>query len=386
MATTQGTYPLERITNLARKVEQYREILLSNLVLVGEIPAPSGQEEERINFILEKFLQLGLENCVTDEIGNAVAILPGSKRKHSILLTAHVDVPFEITANHTYTLEENKVWGIGVADNSLGVATLLSLPIFLKKLNITLENDLILLGAVKSLEQSNQEGLKFFLANTQKKPHCALLLEGSPLGRLNFRSMSTFGGQITCQINRRLSEASAIEMICQIIQSLKTLPLAEEEHTVLTLGSIEGGASHKYPARSCNLKFQIRSNSDQTIKNLIQKIYQILDNISQHPGLSVHLKTIATSIAGGLNSSHPLVLKARNIQEKLDITPQDNIYSPVISPFVEHNIPALCLGLTNADNLHYLDEYIEIEPCSKGLAQLIGLLLLIDKEIDLCRT
>lgn len=375
---------LEKIESLPSKLKEYREVLLSNLVLIGEIPAPTGKEEARIDFWLERLTQLGLE-CSTDEIGNAVAILPGKSGKYSLLITAHVDIPFEATENHTYTLEEDKVWGIGVADNSLGVATLLTLPFLLKKLHIKLENDLILLASVRSLEQGNQEGLKFFLNNTQKQPHCALVLEGVPLGRLNFRSMATFGGEISCQVDRKVSQTSAIDIMCSIIQQLKQLPLASEQYTFLTLGTIEGGVSHKYPARKCSLRFQLRSNSDSAIEELIQKIYQILDNISQHPGLSVYLKAIANSAAGGLDSSHPLVLKARKVQTKLNIMPQDNIYSPIISPFIQHGLPTLCLGITNGENLQYPDEFIEIEPCVKGIAQVIGILLLMDRGIEWCK-
>ncbi|WP_457571881.1 hypothetical protein [Desulfovulcanus sp.] len=369
---------LERVRCLPAELESLREILLANLVLIGEIPAPTSGEQKRVSFLGERFAEYGLQNCSTDELGNGLAILPGIKGERTILLTAHADTPFAVSEDHTYTVNSSRVLGPGVADNSLGVAVLATLPVLLEKLGIKLQSDLLLLAPVRSLDQGNQEGLKFFLANSKQPVHAAIAIEGAQLGRLNFRSMASLGGMITCQINRKISQESTINILCQIVAQLNAIHLPQENHTFLTFGSIGGGISYKYPARNGFLKFQLRSNRDRTIEEITTTIYNILDSIALQPGVSAHLKQIANTTSGGLDSSHPLVLRARQILDALDISPQDSIYSPMISAFAEYNIPALCIGITYAENVNYLDEFIEIDPIMKGVAQLIGILMAID--------
>ena len=46
--------PLEYLDLLA----PHQELLLSNALLLGEYPAPSGAEEDRINFVAERFASL----------------------------------------------------------------------------------------------------------------------------------------------------------------------------------------------------------------------------------------------------------------------------------------------------------------------------------------
>jgi acetylornithine deacetylase/succinyl-diaminopimelate desuccinylase-like protein len=376
---------LERVRGLTAVLEPLREVLLANLVLIGEIPAPTFGEQKRVSFLEERFVECGLQNCSTDELGNGLAILPGTKGEETILLTAHADTPFAANEDHTYTLNSHRVLGPGVADNSLGLAVLATLPILLEKLDIQLKNNLLLMASVRNLDQGNQEGLKFFLANSKQPIHAAIVIEGSPLGRLNFRSMASLGGMITCQINRKISQESAINILCQIVAQLNAIHLPQENHTFFTLGSIGGGISYKYPARNGFLKFQLRSNCDRTIEEITGSIYNILDGIAQQPGVSAHLKQIASTKSGGLDSGHPFVLRARQILDALDISPQDSIYSPIISAFAEYQVPALCIGITHAENVNYVDEFIEIEPIMKGVAQLIGILMAIDGGHQ-CRT
>ncbi|SDN73573.1 Acetylornithine deacetylase/Succinyl-diaminopimelate desuccinylase [Desulfonauticus submarinus] len=378
MIDSQMSKILEEVRTFPLELEKLKEIVLANLVLIGEIPAPTGEEQQRISFVMERMVEYGVEMCATDELGNGLAFLPGRKGKQTILIVAHADTPFPANVDHTFSVNSTEVHGPGVADNSLGVAVLTSLPFLLDKLKIQLESNLLLLTSVRNLNQGNQEGLKFFLANSKQPIDVGIVLEGAPLGRLNFKSIASLGGLVSCQINRRISQESAIKILCQVISSLNSIPLPQETHTFLTLGAIQAGVSYKYPARHGRLQFQVRSSSDDTIKEITGIIYNLLDNISQQPGVSAHFRQIASSKCGGVDSNHPLVLCARKIHEVLKITPQDSIYSPAVSAFVEHKIPALCIGLTEAENVNYEDEFIEIEPLIVGIAQLIGILMAID--------
>ena len=65
-----------------------REILLANLVMIGEIPSPTFEEFRRVEFIQNRFVESGLHNASADEMGNALGILPGSSGEHGLYFEA----------------------------------------------------------------------------------------------------------------------------------------------------------------------------------------------------------------------------------------------------------------------------------------------------------
>ncbi len=368
---------LDRVRHLEVELEPLRELLLANVIMIGEIPAPTFGEQKRIRFLEQRFTECGLHASL-DELGNCVAIRPGTTGGQAILVAAHVDTPFGAGEDHTFTLAANRIKGLGVADNSLGVATLATLPIIMDRLGIELQSDLFLMGSTRSLERGNQAGLRFFLENSRHRLQAAIALEGVDLGRLQFRSMASLGGIVSCHVNPRINRLGAIDVLSQIICRLRQLALPEESHTALILGAIDGGVSYKTPARNVRLRFQLRSDADETVKALTLAIEALLDDISHQAGISTLLDVIVRTRSGGLKGSHPLVVNARKVLQALGVEPLDSFYSAVISGYVEQQVPALCIGLTTGDNVNYEDEYIDIEPLMTGVAQLLGLLMAID--------
>ncbi len=369
---------LTRVHGLAGELEPFREMLLANVVMISEIPAPTFGEQERISFLQQRFTESGLDTTSIDEIGNGVGILSGTGGEQTILLTAHADTPFLISENHSCTLQTDRILGAGVADNSLGLAVLVTLPTILEGLNIRLKSDLLFLGATASLEQGNQRGLRFFLANTNRVLAAGISIEGAPLGRLHYRSMASLGGMISCHVSRKVSQISAIEILNRIINRLGAIELPEQTHTGLVFGEISGGASYKIPARNAQLTFQLRSDDDQTVIDIRNQINAIVDDEAREKGVSCHLEAIARTRAGGLESDHTLVVLTRKIMSALGVASRESIYSAIISGYVEQELPAICLGITDGDNINYPDEYVEIEPILTGVAQLIGVLMAID--------
>ena len=121
----------------------------------GEIPAPTFNESDRIRLTVDRFRENGLEDPEIDEHGNASAVLPGSKGGSSILVMAHADSVFDANTQHVLNVGPDSITGPGIADNAIGLATVVALPKLLKMLDITLKDDLILLAMSATLETSH---------------------------------------------------------------------------------------------------------------------------------------------------------------------------------------------------------------------------------------
>src|SRR6056297_1728851 len=119
---------VHKLPKYQQAAESLREIILANLVMIGEIPSPTFDEARRVELLQNRFVECGLQNCSSDEAGNALAVLPGkgSEDGGSILITAHLDTIFENEVDHTLLVQADRITGPGVADNSLGLAILAS--------------------------------------------------------------------------------------------------------------------------------------------------------------------------------------------------------------------------------------------------------------------
>lgn len=375
---------LDQVRRIPVLLESAREMLLANLVMTAEVPAPPFDESDRISFLKQRFTECGLQNCSSDEVGNAVAILPGEDAERNILVTAHVDTPFARSVNHTLFVDTDRVTGPGVADNSLGVAVLATLPTVLEKLEIRLRSNLILMGASRSLGRGNLGGLRFFLANNELPLAAGVVVEGARLGRLNYGSLATLGGEVVCRAHGNDDgdedeSPGAILLLNHLIDRLEGIELPVETRTRLVLGEVQGGTSFKTPARKATLRFQARSESGDALHKVEEQIREIVEVVgAEEAGASVGFEVVSRCNAGGLTADHPLVLETRRIMASLGITPLPEPYSSAVSSFIERGVPAVTVGITTGSNLNETDEWVAVEPMLRGMAQVIGMLLAID--------
>ncbi len=371
------------VRNLPSRLECYREMLIANLVMIGEIPAPTFEERQRLEFLKQRFVECDLENISTDEVGNALAVLPGSDGGNSILISSHADTPFAANVSHSITVDSEHVIGPGVADNSLGLAVLATLPTVLEGIGMRTHADLILMGAVRSLGQGNLGGLRFFLTHNTRPIVAALCLEGVHLGRLHYTSRASIGCEVTIRVSEfeesgETRRGGAIVGLNRVINELSTLVPDEDEDTTLVLGGVEGGTAYKTPARSAQLRFQVRGKSSDRLNATATNIDDMIQKLSAETGAFMDFRITAHSDSGGLTADHPLVKAAHAVTTALDIEPRMGCCSSAASSFSDHGIPALTVGITAGANLNQTDEKVAVRLMFKGLAQVVGIIKALD--------
>ncbi|MFH5832797.1 M20/M25/M40 family metallo-hydrolase [Halalkalibaculum sp. DA3122] len=383
MATKSFDDILNKLAPLVEQSREMKEILLANLVMLGEIPAPTFEEEERIEFLLNRFKEAELDKTSVDEVGNGIGMIEGEVGEENILIVAHADTVYSKKTDHTLTVQPDTVTGAGVADNSLGLAVLATLPFFLDKFDITLKQNLFLMGATRSLGRGNLEGLRFFLSNADRPVKVGIGLEGVELGRLSHTSIGMQRGEITCKVPEeydwsRFGDASAILTLNEVINKINGIRLPQRPRTSIVMGSIEGGTSFNTTALKSTLGFEIRSESAQLVSDINRAIHEIVTEVSSKSGDTIELDIFAEREPGGIPFSHPLIRRTREIMEELEIESRPGPSTSELSAFIDHDIPAITLGLTHGDQIHEVNENIEIAPTFKGIAQVIGTLLAID--------
>jgi len=374
---------LEKLPEYQEKARDLSEILLSNLVMLSEIPSPTFSETRRTAFLTERFNEYDLINCSTDEAGNALGIIPGKTGERNILIVAHLDTVFPEKVDHTVTVEPGVVSGPGLGDDSLGLAALATLPILLQHLGIELDSNVVLMGTAKSLGRGDLEGIRFFLNNKNMSITSGICVEGVKLGRLSYNSIGMLRGEMHYVVPEeydwtRFGAGGAIVNINDVINRILEIPLPRRPRTTIVLNRLEAGASFNSIPRHAELQFEIRSESGEVVRKLGDQIADIGAEISSETGADVEFKVLARREPGGIAFSHPLASHARSIIKALGVHPRISPSTSELSAFIAHGIPAVTIGLTQGENHDEINERLEIEPVFLGIAQLVGLLVAID--------
>ena len=366
------------------KLGEIRKLVLTDAVLLGEIPAPTFNESDRIRLTVDRFRENGLEDPEIDEHGNASAVLPGSEGGSSILVMAHADSVFDANTQHVLNVGPDSITGPGIADNAIGLATVVALPKLLKMLDITLKDDLILLANTKSLGKGNLEGARYFLETKQRPIRSGICVEGATQGRLSYSGLGTLRGEIRLEVPsnydwNRFGSSGAVGHLTRMVNQLLEIPLPKEPKTKMVLGGLTCGTTYNKTQRRGVLRFEITSEADEVLDELKQKVDDLCQQCALENGTLVNLEIVARRPNCSIPFTHPLVKATRSIMNEIGITPQVIPSTGDLNVLIEAGYSGVTLGLTEAENLGEINETIFLDPLQAGIAQLLTLLQAIDQ-------
>ncbi len=370
------------------KLRRLREILFANIVMAGEIPAPTGGERRTARFLSDRFTESGLSNISLDQAGNVAGVLTGRRGGRNLLVAAHIDKIWAEGEDHTVSVGVGTMSGRGLADNALGVAALATLPLILEELGVALDSDLVFLGTSRSLGRGNLGGMRFFLEHSGLPIAAALCLEGIELGRLSYSSLGMARGEIEVSATDAGSESAVLEVLADLMSALLGIDRREAPAARVLVGSVEAGSGYGVSPRRGALRFEIRSRRAGSVARIEKEIADLVATArgeeAERGGRSaeVRLEMVAHRRPGNLGASHPLVRQARRVHDLLGI---ESRVAPSVSELallLEHGIPALTLGVTRGEHRHSPSETIWLEPIFDGLAQVVAVLQCLDANDD----
>jgi len=222
---------LEALPLFVDKIREIREIVISNIVLLGQIPAPTFHEKRRAQHLVERLAEFQVDECAIDDYGNPIGVIRGtSSTKPPIFVVAHLDTVSEVRDDLHYEVTDKIISGIGVSDNSAAVGVLVSLPEIIKRLNLQFTSDIVLVAPILSLARGNLKGVRKLLSHWPSPIRGAICLESVELGRLNYYSYGMIRSEISCSIavekhGRHRYEPNAILVLNEVINAILRLGL-----------------------------------------------------------------------------------------------------------------------------------------------------------------
>jgi tripeptide aminopeptidase len=357
------------------------EQVIQEGIAIQQIPAPTFAEQARAKYVAAQFTRLGLEQIQIDSLANVTACWPAKlpRKRPGILVSAHTDTVFSKDTDLTIRRENNLVFGPGLGDNSIGVAGMLGLISALQSLNIHPARDLWFTANTCEEGLGDLAGMKAVFKQLRNQIGLIINLEGMAFGhvyhagiavrRLHIRA-SGEGGHSWLNFGR----TSAIHGIMQLGAKITTLTPPEHPRTTYNIGLIDGGQSINTIATDASLWLDMRSEQSDALNTLENSVRKIIRQVEQ-PGMQFQVEVVGDRPAGSLPTEHPLVQAALAVLGHLGIKATLETGSTDANIPLANGCPAVTIGITRGGNAHREDEYIETQPVSQGMHQLILLTL-----------
>ncbi len=231
---------------------------------ICEIPSPPFKEQVRAADYQKRLAALGLKNVQMDKEGNVFGFRPGKGKGPKLLVAAHLDTVFPEGTNTKVKEKDGKLYAPGIADDSRGLAALLSVVRAFKETAIETAGDIIFCGnvgeeglgdlrGVKALFRDHKDIDGFISLDGEKPENITYLGTGSHRFEITYKgpgghSFSAFG------------RPSAIHALGRAIAKIADLKTPQDPKTTFTVGVINGGTSVNSIAAEAKMQMDMRSN------------------------------------------------------------------------------------------------------------------------------
>ena len=368
-------------------INSTREMVLSNLSMISQVPAVPFEEEKRSALLLERFTACGIQEPQSDAVDNVIGTIPGKKGEQQILLFTHMDHMTDTVIDQSITISKDKVLGRGVPEDTMALATLITIQDVLKRVGLQLDSDVVILAATRYHGRGDQGGMREFMRKRHNDIDFCINLVGIPLGTLNYFSLSRSRGDINCQIDLepdspwgRVTNTSAIIAISEIINEIYRIPLPRQPKTVINIGMISGGERYSTISTEAEIKLEVLSEDDAYMEQILEEIHDRCMDIAARYDVIVKSEFFGRYRAAGLSYSHPLVKSAVKIINYLGYRPMMTYNHWELAIPLSYSIPSIALGVTTGNLSRGTRGSVNIKPIPTGILQILMLLIAIDRD------
>ncbi|MEM7334308.1 MAG: M20/M25/M40 family metallo-hydrolase [Chloroflexota bacterium] len=372
------------VQTLKERIRSEMNELIDLIIQIQQIPAPTFEEAARAMFIQGKMAQIGLIDVSQDEIYNVYGRYPHSADDSlpPIIISAHSDTVFPKETDLTYQKRGSKLYGPGIGDNSTGVAGVLFLADLLTQEKIPVKNPIWFVSNVGEEGLGDLKGMRAVVERFGSRAKY-IVIEGGLFGQISHQAIGVQRFKISVETDGGHSwgsfgKTSAIHELGRLITLIAELKVPSSPKTTFNVGMIEGGTSINTIAQRAYMLLDLRSEKTETLDKLVANVKGMVQKANRQSDHKTIFKMaqIGHRPAGSTPKSGPLVTQAI---ESLALVGRSR---PIfITSSTDCNIPlskgyeSVCIGLTESNFAHRLDEHIDITHLPTGVQQMMYLLL-----------
>ena len=361
----------DRITEylLARK-EEHLELLLT----LCRIPAPSGKEEQRAEYIKNWLAPYG--EAYIDEALNVVFTAFDNGEKDAILICAHTDTVFPDMVPFEPEIKDGYIHCPGVGDDTANVAALLMLVKALSELSAKPCRPVIIVANSCEEGLGNLRGTKALMERYGDRISEFISLDGGYRGIVNaavgshrYRvSVKTPGGHSYGAFGNRNAIAALSELICDLYK----IEAPTKAKTTYNVGAIEGGTSVNTIAQDASMLYEYRSEDRDCLASMKAQFDSLVEKANAAADTEFSVEVLGIRPCSGPVDAEALKnLTDRSIAAIKAVLPDGDIHLGAASTDcnipLSMGIPAVCFGLYEGSGAHTRQEKVKLESLEIGL-------------------
>lgn len=389
---------LEAVKEALRFIEEDQPNAIDEQKELVVIEAPTGHEENRSRVFADKFRALGLEDVHIDRGGNVVGTRRGTGKGPKVLIEGHLDTVFPFGTVTGVEERDGFLYAPGIGDDTRALAMLFCLIRALNKTDIKTVGDIIFVGTTREEGLGGLGGMKDFLKDNTDID-ISLSLDNNDMSALVYQAT---GGE-TYEVNFYGIGGHAfgcfglmaqpIHAAARAVSKIADFVVPSDPKTSFCVSNFHGGndAGVHAIAPKATIKFNFRSNSQEELAKLREKIFNAIEEACREETEKWGKDTVTwdkkllCDVPGGIQDANsPLVETAYLGLTSLGIEPvfyKGGCTNANVA--VSKGIPAICMGRAyapdeNSKNImnHSIHEKFPIEGAYKAIQQAFMVLMM----------
>ena len=366
-------------------------------VTIAEIPAPTGEEGERAQWVARRFRALGLVDVRVDAAGNVIGRRPGASRDGTpVAVCAHLDTVFPRGTPVQVRRVGRRLIGPGIGDNGRGLAAMLALAVELDGDRVRTRHPIEFVATTGEEGLGDLRGAKRYFADA-RGVRAAVALDGAGDERIVHRAVGSRRFRIEFTGPGGHSWAAfgvpnAVHAAARATARIAGMPLDDEPRVTASVNRMGGGLCVNAIPAEAWFEIDLRSTSgalldryEQTIRRHVHAaaLEENATRAEGTPPLTMHVRVIGDRPGGEIDAESPLVGAAIAATRLAGRTPELSAASTDANVPLGLGIPAIAIGAGGrGGDAHTPGEWFENTDGAVGLARALGIVAAAAELLD----
>lgn len=375
-----------------RYFEKNADAITEEHIRICSVPASPFGEQERAEYLREKFTALGLSEVEIDEEGNCLGMIAGTSLSPMLVVSAHLDTVFPPETDFTIVKSGERLLAPGIADDGCGLAALIAIAQSIQTEKIKPQGSILFVGTVGEEGEGNLRGVRYLLTRGRwaSKVDAFLSFDGPGMDRITHRALGSrrYRVEILGPGGHSWGDfglPNPVHALGRAVSKLAGYPLPREPRTTFNVGRIEGGTTVNAIPDKATMDVDLRSGAEAELRRLDsyfrRAVRQAADeeNANRRPGdplLELKVDLIGERPTGETPADSALVELAVEATKTFGVEPLLDQSSTDSNLPISLGIPAITLGAGGTSGAtHTLAEWFD--PRGRDLGLKRGLLVIL---------
>ena len=358
-------------------LESTKDETLARLKTLAQIPAPSGNEDLRVEFVKNWFNEIGAKEVIVDEAKNVIVPVNCQDKHDIVIFMAHTDVVFPDTTPLPYSEDDEYIYCPGIGDDTACLNSLMTVAKYVIQNDLTAPCGVMFIANSCEEGLGNLKGIRQIMKDYAGRISAVYTFDGSYTHLVNRCvgshryevKFTTEGGHSFGAFGNRNAIAAMSDLICNLYKC--EVPKKENCKTTYNVGIVEGGTSVNTIAQEAKMLYEYRSD-DKDCLAIMQNFFNTeIEKAKESGKAEIEVKLIGDRPCGGDVDQKALdymVNLAVSVSEKYSgLKCVINSGSTDANIPMSLGVPSVCVGSHIAYGAHTREEKLKKSSIPIGL-------------------